>query len=148
MSEHRIQNEGRNALAQPGIFNTRANVGKAWTGSECIKLPNGDMLIKNPRPFDTGLPTGFTDTFGVTSEVITPEMVGSTIGVAHFIEYKDKSRATPKQLAFLRAMNRLGARAGVARSAAEAVAIAKGQQQCTLCGGTGHTPIYCPWGAS
>jgi len=128
MSEHAIQNAGRNALAQPGIFNTRANVGKAWTGSECIRLPNGDMLIKNPRPFDTGLPPGFTDTFGVTSETITPAMVGQVIGVAHFIEYKDKSRVSPKQQSFITAMQRLGARAGVARSAQDAVDIALGRK--------------------
>jgi hypothetical protein len=129
MSEHKIQNEGRNALAQPGIFNSRANVGKAWTGSECIRLPNGDMLIKNPRPFDTGLPPGFTDTFGVTSETITPEMVGQAIGVAHFIEFKTPDgRVSPKQQNFITAMRRLGARAGVARSAQDAVDIALGRK--------------------
>lgn len=126
MSEKAIQNAGRNALARPGIFNTRANVGKGWTG-DVHRLPNGDILIKNPRPFDTGLPTGFSDTFGVTSEVVTAEMVGQTIGVAHFIEYKDDGKNPTKlQSAFLSAMRRLGARAGVARSADDAVAIALG----------------------
>jgi hypothetical protein len=129
MSEHAIQNAGRNALAQPGIFNSRANVGKAWTGSECIKLPDGNMLIRNPRPFDTGLPPGFTDTFGVSSEVITQEMVGQTIGVAHFIEYKgERGRVAPIQQRFMEAMRRLGARAGVARSAQDAVDIALGRK--------------------
>jgi hypothetical protein len=127
MSEHKIQNEGRNALAQPGIFNTRANVGRAWTG-ECTRLPNGDILIKNPRPFDSGLPPGFTDTFGVTAVTVTTDMVGQTIGVAHFIEYKTpEGRVSPTQSNFIAAMRRLGARAGVARSAADAVAIATGR---------------------
>src|SRR6476619_2172831 len=87
MSEHSIQNQGRNALALPGVFCTRTNVGKGWTG-DVHKLMNGDILIKNPRPFDTGLPTGFTDTFGVASQVITADMVGQTIAVPFFVEYK------------------------------------------------------------
>lgn len=128
MSEHKVQNEGRNALAQPGIFNTRANVGKAWTGSKVDKLPGNRVLIHDARPFDTGLPTGFTDTFGVTSVTITPDMVGQVVGVAHFIEYKsDKGRATPLQQRFMDAMRRLGARAGVARSAQDALDIALGR---------------------
>lgn len=126
MSEHKIQNEGRNALAGQCLC-FRAQVGQAWTGSDCIKLANGDMLIKNPRPFSTGLPAGFADTFGVATEVITQEMVGQSFGRAFFIEYKDaKGRLSPKQSNFLDAMRRAGARAGVARSAADAVRIALG----------------------
>lgn len=128
MSEHKIQNDGRNALAQPGIFNSRANVGKAWTG-DAAKLPNGDVLIRNPRPFDTGLPSGFPDTFGVTSVTITSDMVGQQIGVAHFIEFKTPTgRVSPLQQRFIDAMRKLGARAGVARSAQDAVDIALGRK--------------------
>jgi hypothetical protein len=126
MSEHAIQNAGRNALAQPGVFNTRANVGKAWTG-DAARLPDGSVLIRNPRPFDTGLPPGFTDTFGVTAVTITPEMVGQVVGIAHFIEYKTPTgRVSPLQQRFIDAMRRLGARAGVARSSQEAMDIALG----------------------
>lgn len=128
MSEHKIQNEGRNALAMPGVFNTRANVGKAWTGSKFDRLPGGRVLIHDARPFDTGLPTGFTDTFGVTREEVTQEMVGQVIGVAHFIEYKTETgRPSPKQTDFMAAMRRLGARVGIARCAADAVDIALGR---------------------
>lgn len=135
MSEHKIQNEGRNALAEPDIFNTRANVGKAWTGNEVIRIQRpgavflnpGDVVIRQARPFDSGLPVGFTDTFGVTSEIVTPQMVGEKVGIAHFIEYKaEDGRLSPRQKSFISAMLGLGARAGVARSAADAVAIARG----------------------
>lgn len=131
-SEHKIQNEGRNALAMPGVFNTRANVGKAWTGSKVDRLPGNRVLIHDARPFDTGLPVGFTDTLGVTSETVTPEwcahMMGKQIGIAHFIEFKSKDgKPTPRQTNFIDAMRRLGARAGVARSAADAVDIALGR---------------------
>lgn len=126
MSEQAIQNAGRNALARPGIFNTRINVGRAWTG-DVSRLPDGSLLIRNPRPFDTGVPAGFSDTFGVSSQIITHDMVGDTVGIAHFIEYKTATgKPSAKQTAFIQAMRRLGARAGVARSADEAVAIALG----------------------
>lgn len=127
--EHRVQTDGRNALAIPGVFCTRANVGKGWTGSEIIKLPDGSRLIRNPRPFDTGLPDGFADTFGVDSVTITPDMVGKKIGIAFFVEYKaDDGDLSTIQAAFLEAMRNLGARAGVARSAQEAVDIALGRK--------------------
>ncbi len=127
MSEHKIQNEGRNALAQPGIFCTRTNVGTGWTG-KITKLKDGRILIDEPRPFNTGLPTGFSDTFGVHTMTITPDMVGQQVGVAFFVEYKQPGKKpTAPQANFLAAMRRLGARAGVATSADEAVTIARGQ---------------------
>lgn len=108
------------------MFNVRANVGRGWIG-DVAKLPDGSVLIRNPRPFDTGLPAGFTDTFGVTAVTITPDMVGQVVGVAHFIEYKTPTgRVSPLQQRFIDAMRRLGARAGVARSPQEAMDIALG----------------------
>lgn len=124
-SEHSIQNAGRNALAGRCI-NFRANVGKAWVG-EATRLSNGDILLKNPRPFDSGLPKGFSDTFGITPVKITQEMVGITLGVFHAIEYKTPTgKPTPEQETFLKAVIRNGGRAGVARSAEDAVKIALG----------------------
>jgi hypothetical protein len=125
--EQKIQNEGRNALALPGVFCTRTNVGTGWTGDKVVRIPGTrNVVIENARPFSTGLPEGFADTFGVVAVTITPDMVGQTIGQAFFVEYKADTKLKPIQAAFLAAMQRLGARAGVARSAAEAVAIAKG----------------------
>lgn len=124
-SEHYIQNEARNALAGE-CFNFRANVGQAWQG-DAHRLPNGDILLKNPRPFSTGLPQGFSDTFGMTPTVITPDMVGYLIGWAHYIEFKTPTgKPTPRQSAFINAMKASGARAGVARSVEDALAIATG----------------------
>lgn len=126
MSEHKIQNEGRNALAGK-CLNFRVNVGQAWTGSRVDRLPGGRVLIHDARPFSTGLPAGFADTFGLTPVVITQDMVGQTIGVFHAIEYKQpKGKASTLQAAFLQAVRANGGRAGVAKSAAEAVAIALG----------------------
>jgi len=125
MSEHRLQNEIRNALAGH-CFAFRANVGQAWAG-DATKLPDGSVLIRNARPFSTGLPPGFSDLFGFVQVEITQEMVGQRLAVFHALEIKAPGgRVMPKQAAFLGAVQKNGGRAGVARSAADALAIVKG----------------------
>lgn len=128
MSEHAIQNEIWNSLAKPACRTFRANVGQAWTGSECIKLANGDMLIKNPRLFKTGLPTGFSDLFGLVQHTVTEEDVGKALALFYAIEVKaPKGKLSEQQERFLAAMTMCGARAGVARSVAEAHRIVFGE---------------------
>lgn len=120
MSEHRIQNEIRNALAGKCML-FRANVGKGWTG-DVKRLPDGSILIRNPRPFDTGLPVGFSDTFGLVQREITQDMVGQTI--AQFVAGEIKTadgKVSPKQRAFLSAIRNYGGLADVWRSAADAL---------------------------
>lgn len=81
--EHALQNAIRNALAGRCLL-FRANVGKAYTSNDIVKVPRQmpvvmgprDVLLKNARPFDTGLPPGFSDLFGLVSVEITPDMVG------------------------------------------------------------------------
>lgn len=97
--EHRIQNEIRVALSESCII-FRGNVGKGYT--------------KDGRYFDTGLPAGFSDLFGVRK----------SDGKAVFIEVKTKKgRPTAKQKQFIEAMRNAGAIAGVCRSAQEAIAL-------------------------
>lgn len=127
-SEHAIQNEIRNALAgRCKLF--RANVGKAWASNDVVKVPRQipvvmgprDVLLRNARPFDTGLPPGFTDLFGWATVTITPDMVGQKI--AQFIgpEVKDDDgRASPLQRTFIDVLNADGGRAGVVRSVDDA----------------------------
>lgn len=118
--EHKIQNEIRNALAGRCLL-FRANVGKAWTGEKIERLPGNKLLITNPRPFDTGLPPGFSDTFGLVKVKITPEMVGQTVGIFVAPEVKSSTgRLSEKQQNFLRAVNDNGGRAGVVRSVEDA----------------------------
>jgi hypothetical protein len=125
-SESGIQNEIRNSLAVPGVCMFRANVGQAWTGSSVQRLPNGDLLIKDPRPFQTGLPTGFSDLFGFVKHTVTADDIGRHIAVFAAVEVKTKTgKATDKQQAFIRAVQAAGGRAGLARSAEDAVSIVR-----------------------
>lgn len=121
MSEHAIQNAIRNAMAGQCLL-FRANVGQAWAG-DATRLPNGDVLLRNARPFSTGLPPGFADTFGLVAVTITPDMVGHVFG--RFIAGEVKTatgRVSPKQAAFLRAVNDNGGAAAVWRSPDDALA--------------------------
>jgi hypothetical protein len=62
------------------------------------------------------------------STTVTPEMVGKKLGVAGFIEVKtDTGIVSSDQINFLKRMRELGARAGIARSVSDAVAIARGE---------------------
>ena len=127
MSEHLLQNQIRNALA--GVANIfRANIGQAWQGEpirtsapRTVTLQPGDVLLRNARPFSTGLPKGFSDLFGFKRRVITPEDVGKTLAVFCALEIKTKTgRVTPEQEAFVRAVQKAGGHAGIARSVEDA----------------------------
>lgn len=99
MREHDIQNEIRLAV-DPYMIVFRANVGK-------VRLDNG-------RWFDTGLPRGFSDLFGVRR----------SDGRAVFIEVKNEKGKTSKyQDNFLERMRDVNAICGVARSGEEAIKI-------------------------
>jgi hypothetical protein len=87
------------ALAEAGCVIFRANVGK-------FKMEDG-------RWFDTGLPPGFSDLFGIAPD-----------GRPLFVEVKTETgRVRPEQLRFIEAMVARGARAGVARSVDDALRI-------------------------
>ncbi|SAL03240.1 VRR-NUC domain protein [Caballeronia fortuita] len=119
MTEHGIQNSIRNELAGHCLL-FRANVGRGWTG-DIHRLPDGSILIRNPRPFDTGLPPGFSDLFGGEFVTITPEMVGQQFLRFLAGECKTKDgRVSKQQRAFLDAINRHGGKADVWRSVADA----------------------------
>lgn len=126
MKEHDTQNQIRLALA-PHCTLFRANVGEAWTGPEIIKTEGGGVYIPKAHRFNTGLPAGFSDLFGVVSVTITPDMVGQTIGVFTTIEVKRPTGRGPTkdQENFLAVMRARGAYAGVARSGDDGLRIIK-----------------------
>lgn len=135
-AEHALQNAIRNALAGKALI-FRANVGRGWNGNKVINISRrmvvtaepGDVLIKQARPFDTGLPVGFSDLFGLVKVTITPDMVGQEIGVFVGAEVKDEfGRVSPKQAAFLKAVNDNGGRAGIVRSVHDAEQLVAGER--------------------
>ena len=90
--ETALMNELRAKASEYGIC-FRANVGK-------VKMFNG-------RYFDTGLPKGFSDLFGIRD----------SDGRAFFIEVKTKTgRIRPEQQKFIDRMKELNAIAGVCRN--------------------------------
>lgn len=100
--EHKIMNEIRIALSEIGCIVFRVNVGKGRTF--------------DGRYFDTGVPVGFSDLFGVMPN-----------GRAFFVEVKTKmGRASQAQINFLQAMKNNGAVAGICRSAEEAKNLIQG----------------------
>lgn len=95
--EHRIQNQIRLALADTCIL-FRMNVGTGYT--------------QDGRYFSTGVPKGFSDLFGFRK----------SDGRAVFIEVKTlKGSVADQQKAFLSAMQKAGAIAGICRTAKEAM---------------------------
>ena len=91
------------ALSNDGHFVARANVGLFFT--------------KDGRPVGTGLPVGFSDLFG--------HRRGDAR--AFYLEIKTTvGRVSPEQRAFIDAMQRRGALAGVARSVEDAQKILAG----------------------
>ena len=126
MRESDIQNLIRLELSKHGTF-FRANVGQAYTGNEIIRLEGGNILIKDARPFNTGMPPGFSDLFGVIPLTITPEMLGTKFGLFAAVEVKTPTgRVRPEQENFIGVMRARGARAGIARSVDDAVRIVTG----------------------
>ena len=94
--EHKIQNEIRVGTADIAkLFRINVGSGKTYDG----------------RHFDTGVPKGFSDLFGVRL----------SDGKAVFIEVKTETgRASPEQINFIQKMQLYGALAGIARSVEDA----------------------------
>lgn len=71
-----------------------------------------------------GLCKGSADLVGLTSIVVTPEMVGKKLAVFTAIEVKTATgKATPEQLNFIKRVQELGGLAGIARSIEDAKTI-------------------------
>jgi hypothetical protein len=127
MSEHALQNEIRNELAGKCLC-FRANVGEGWASNDVTRLPDGSLILRNPRRFSTGLPTGFHDLFGVVDVEITPDMVGRTLPMFWSVDVKAKRGVQREaQENFMNAILSRGGRSGFAKSVEQAVRIVLGQ---------------------
>ena len=109
-------------ISQSGARLFRANSGTSWTGTlerydspHAVILHPGDVVLRQARPFH-GLPKGTSDLIGIASD-----------GTFLAIEAKSgNARPTKEQKAFIEMVNKLGGRAGVARTPEDALRIIKG----------------------
>lgn len=134
-SEHDIQTQIRINISENKIRSFRINVGIGWSGNDIKHHSNGSITITDARPFatfgsvdETKKLKGFSDLFCVVPVVVTPEMLGQTIGVAGFVEVRSLTgKPSKNQLDFINQMKSLGARAGVARNPDYALKILRGE---------------------
>jgi VRR-NUC domain len=100
----------------------RINAGFAWQGTVAERTPRRLVLL-DPRPVKLGVP-GVSDLIGWTTVDLPGEL---SVAVFTAIEVKfGRGRLTPEQSAFLHTVNRMGGRAGVARSVEDARGIIEG----------------------
>lgn len=134
LNEQGIMHSAMMAVSRAGTRIWRQNVGMAVAGKaewmksgRVIRVEAGDCVVRKARPFHAGLCKGSSDLIGITPVVITPDMVGRTLGVFTALEVKKPGGcATDEQSNFLDQILKLGGFAGVARSDDDAIAIAKG----------------------
>ena len=129
--EQAIQNKIRLKIAKFGTF-FRVNVGQSWVGSkvqrfsapQTMNVNAGDILLREGRPFKTGLATGTSDILGMTRVTVTPDMVGQTVAVFTAIEVKAVGgKPTEAQEQFINHINTAGGFAGIASTEEEALEI-------------------------
>lgn len=121
MSEAAIQDDIRLAVGGRAVL-FRNNTGMAWSG-DARRLPDGSVLVRNPRPFHGGLCRGSSDLVGWRSVEITQDMVGQRVAVFCAIEVKSpRGRTTEEQQTFLANLRAAGGFAGLARSVQDALA--------------------------
>lgn len=119
-----LQNKIRLAVSQIGGRLFGVTVGKFWTGFKVGTLANGDTVLRNARIVNVGL-KGMSDLSGWIPVVVTQEMVGTTVAIYLSVEVKaNKDRLSPEQGAWIEVVKGHGGRAGVARSADDAIRIA------------------------
>ena len=143
-----LTNQIRAATSTIGarLFNT--HVGKFWAGRPIQTMTGGEIVtitvIKNGQPRTTKFVAkqgetvvtharvvnvgikGQSDLNGWIPVIVTQEMVGTTVAVRVEIEVKTTDRPSPEQLAWIAAVIKNGGRAGIARTAEDAISICKG----------------------
>ena len=99
----------------------RNHVAQGWTG-ETVRNEGGAVLLRNARRAAFGLAPGSGDFVGWQSLLITPAMVGQTVGRFISLEAKGGTgRSNAQQDNWARRVNEGGGVAGVVRSADQAL---------------------------
>jgi hypothetical protein len=98
----------------------------AWAGKIFSRTAT-TITLANPHAVRFGTP-GIADLGGLTSVLVTPEMVGQYVGVYLACEVKGlRTPTTTEQKAFIEMVRSLGGRAGIARSVEDVVRIIAGE---------------------
>jgi hypothetical protein len=113
------------ALSRGNTRIFRQNAGFAWQG-QVIEQSAHRLVLAHPRAIKLGC-AGMADLGGITSVIITPEMIGRRVGIDLQLEIKSaRGRPTQEQANYISTMQALGARAGIARSVEDACRIVAG----------------------
>lgn len=122
MKEQGIQSEILITMAEQGTYGLRVNSGQFW-GGKMVKHDGKYLVLENPTKI-LGAPAGTSDIVGCKPTIITPQMVGKTVGIFVCIEVKKPTESAKKhQEDYLAQMRLRGAIVGVARSREDAVRI-------------------------
>lgn len=98
----------------------------AWAG-KILHRTATTITLANPHAIKFGTP-GIADLGGLTSVLITPEMIGQSVGVYLACEVKGlRTPTTAEQRDFIAMVRSLGGRAGIARSVEDAGRIIRGE---------------------
>lgn len=102
ISEHNIQNKILIEISKNiNLTPFRINVGTGWTGNG-MKREGNKLIIENPRPFRTGVPSGFPDLFVLRKRTITEDDVGKDICEFMYCEVKkENGKLSDNQIKFL-----------------------------------------------
>lgn len=91
-------------------------------GARCWRNNVGTFYTKDLRPVRCGLAPGSSDLIGITPVVITPDMVGRTVGIFTALEVKSaRGRASVEQVNFIGTVRQLGGIAGQVKTIPEAL---------------------------
>ena len=119
--ETKIQNQQLLALSDAGCIVWRVETAGAWVG-KVIHKERDTVTLSGARMIQAGITKGGSDIIGIVPTVITPDMVGQTLGVFLAGEVKTRSgRPSKEQLNFIQRVNEAGGIAGIARSPQEAL---------------------------
>jgi hypothetical protein len=105
----------------------RNNRGHGWVG-ELVHKDEGVVILRRARPIEFGLCNGAGDLIGWSSRLITPDMVGQTIGVFTSGEVKfGKRRPSEDQEKWHANVVAAGGYSGVLRCEQDAIDLAWGR---------------------
>jgi len=135
VSESLIQRDIRLAIgSRPDTRLFRNNTAQGVVGEvewpkapKTVKVYPGDAIVRHARVLHAGLHEGSSDLVGIHRTLITPSMVGRSVGLFLGLETKDeRGRASEPQKRWHQMLLDFGALSGIVRSVEEARQVIEG----------------------